>query len=110
MQTYEAPDDVVDPILLAELEQQNANLSARIRQPNYRRCCGFTIGPKGHCGKFFVLTFLNILLLVGLFGLVLIDPDANDVWTYGFVLVGIVLAETICMCWVALRDPGYLNP
>jgi hypothetical protein len=100
----------IDPILLAELEQQNANMNKHEHKPKYRRCCGCTFGPKGEMGKFFGVMILNIILVVALFGLVIIDPDAQNVFAYGYALGCLVVAEQFCMMWIAFRDPGYINP
>ena len=67
-------------------------------------------GPTGKCNKFLVVTVLNLALVAGVFGLVRLDPAYPNNDQYSYTMAVMVLLTQLSMCYVATKDPGFINP
>lgn len=97
---------------MAELAQQQANLAnanKSVHKAKYRQWCCCVCGPAGKCSKLVVVTFINVALVAGVFGLVRLDPAYPDNNQYAYTMAGLVLLTQLSMCYVATKDPGFIN-
>lgn len=81
-------------MLLAEMNAQKNNVRKSIDlkvQHKYRRCCCLTAGPSGQNRLFVGLIILDLALVGGVFGLVILDPTTPTNYFYGYIMGGIIL-------------------